>query len=56
MTFPKTEIIVKIEDNLMEETSLFSNIHFWDFWPKPSKQEVKKVVGPPSIAAGKILG
>ena len=31
MTFPKNEIIVKIEDNLMAETCVLSNIHFWDF-------------------------
>ena len=37
MTFPKTEIIVKIEDNLMGETCLFSNIHFWDFLAKKFK-------------------
>ena len=47
VTFSKTETIVKIEHNLIGETWLFSNIHFW---------EVKKVLGPPSMVAGKILG
>ena len=56
MTFPKTKIIVKIEDNLMRETCMFSYIHFWDFLAETSKQEVKKVLGPPSIVAEKILG
>ena len=47
VTFSKTETIVKIEHNLIGETWLFSNTHFW---------EVKKVLGPPSMVAGKILG
>ena len=37
MTFPKTQIIVKIEDNLMGETCLFMNIHFWNFLAKTFK-------------------
>ena len=47
VTFSKTETIMKIEHNLMGETWLFSNTHFW---------EVKKVLGRTSMVAGKILG
>ena len=42
MTFPKTEIVVNIEDNLMAETCLFSNIHFWDFLAETFKIRVLK--------------
>ena len=42
MTFPKTEIIVKIEDNLMSETCMFSYIHFWDFLAETFKTGGKK--------------
>ena len=42
MTFPKTEIVVKIEDDLMAETCLFSNIHFCDFLAEAFKTRVLK--------------